>query len=126
MHSNFITLLKLKSLNLLNSTILTVSLENEEKNESTVDIRPLKLSIRQKNNQERLYNDIFVSSLFEGNKDHVLQLLDNKTISEANRLQNVLLERKTEELVAQLKTSIGYNGLIHQFKNYLLRDDEKY
>ena len=126
MHSNFLILLKLKSLNLLNSTILTVTLENEETNDNTIDIRPLKLSIRQQNNQERLYNNIFVSSLFEGNKNHVIQLLDNKTISEANRLQNVLLERKTEDLVAQLKTSIGYNGLIHQFKNYLLRDDEKY
>jgi hypothetical protein len=126
MHNNFLILLKLKSLNLLNSTILTVILENEETNDNTIDIRPLKLSIRQQNSQERLYNNIFVSSLFEGNKNHVIQLFDNKTISEANRLQNILLERNTEELVAQLKTPIDYNGLIHQFKNYLLRNDEKY
>jgi hypothetical protein len=38
----------------------------------------------------------------------------------------VLFEKNTEQLVAQLKASIGYNGLIHQFKNYVLRDNEKY
>jgi signal transduction histidine kinase/DNA-binding response OmpR family regulator len=126
MHSNFITLLKLKSLNLLSNSIWVIAFENQRRNINTLDIRPLKLSIRQQNNQEKLYNDIFISSLFKRDEKHVVQLLNNTTIKEAYRLQNVLLEKNTEQLVAQLKASIGYNGLIHQFKNYVLRDNEKY
>ncbi|MEH6384765.1 MAG: response regulator [Colwellia sp.] len=126
MHSNFITLLKLKSLNLLSNSIWVIAFENEKRKINTLDIRPLKLSIRQLNNQEKLYNDIFISSLFKRDEKHVIQLLDNTTIKEAYRLQNVLFEKNTEQLVAQLKASIGYNGLIHQFKNYVLRDNEKY
>jgi methyl-accepting chemotaxis protein len=126
MHSNFITLLKLKSLNLLSNSIWVIAFENEKRKINTLDIRPLKLSIRQLNNHEKLYNDIFISSLFKRDEKHVMQLLDNTTIKEAYRLQNVLFEKNTEQLVAQLKASIGYNGLIHQFKNYVLRDNEKY
>jgi len=126
MHRNFLTLLKLKSLNLLSSSMLSIAFENEKINIHNIDVRPLKLSMRNLNNQERLYNDIFISSLYEADKDYVIQSLDNRTIKEAFRLQNVLLERNTEQLVARLKTSIGYNGLIHQFKNYVLRDNEKY
>ena len=126
MHRNFLTLLKLKSLNLLSSSMLSIAFENEKINIHNIDVRPLKLSMRNLNNQERLYNDIFISSLYEADKDYIIQSLDNRTIKEAFRLQNVLLERNTEQLVARLKTSIGYNGLIHQFKNYVLRDNEKY
>jgi len=126
MHSNFLTLLKLKSLNLLSSSILSVAFENEKRNINNIDVRPLKLSIRNLNNQERLYNDIFISSVSPIDHGYVVQSLDNRTVKEAYRLQNVLLERNTELLVEQLKTSLGYNGLIHQFKNYVLRDNEKY
>ena len=126
MHGNFLMLLKLKSLNLLNSSILSVAFENEKRNINNIDVRPLKLSIRNLNNQERIYNDIFISSLSDIDKDYVIQSLDNRTIKEAFRIQNVLTERNTEQLVDRLKTSIGYNGLIHQFKNYVLRGDEKY
>jgi signal transduction histidine kinase/CheY-like chemotaxis protein len=126
MHSNFLTLLKLKSLNLLSSSILSVAFENEKRNIHNIDVRPLKLSIRNLNNQERLYNDIFISSLFLSDKNYIIQSLDNRTINEASRLQTVLLERNTEQLVDRLKTSLGYNGLIHQYKNYVLRDNEKY
>jgi signal transduction histidine kinase/CheY-like chemotaxis protein len=126
MHSNFLTLLKLKFLNLLSSSILSVAFENEKRNINNIDVRPLKLSIRNLNNQERLYNDIFISSVTANDHGYVIQSLDNRTVKEAYRLQNVLLERNTELLVERLKTSLGYNGLIHQFKNYVLRDNEIY
>jgi signal transduction histidine kinase/CheY-like chemotaxis protein len=126
MHGNFLILLKLKSLNLINSSILSVAFENEKRNFNNIDVRPLKLIIRNLNNQERIYNDIFISSLSDIDKDYVTQSLDNRTIKEAFRIQNVLLERNTEQLVDRLKTSIGYNGLIHQFKNYVLRGNEEY
>jgi signal transduction histidine kinase/CheY-like chemotaxis protein len=126
MHSNFLTLLKLKSLNLLSSSILSIAFENEKRSIHNINVRPLKLSIRNLNNQEKLYNDIFISSLSEIDQGYIIQSLDNRTIKEAYRLQNVLLERNTEQLVDRLKTSIGYNGLIHHFKNYVLRDNEKY
>lgn len=30
------------------------------------------------------------------------------------------------ELISELTTYIGYGGLIHHFKNYMLRGDERY
>lgn len=46
-------------------------------------------------------------------------------IDEAWRVEHNLEQRKTSVL-SNLQQQIGYNGLIHNFKNYLLRKEERY
>lgn len=126
MHDNYAILLQIKTLNNISGVILKVALVGEQINPQKNDVRPLKRIIRIQNSQENIYTEMFISSLQNKQKASVLAQLNRDEIKEAARLQDLLLERKTEQLVAQLVTYIGYNGLIQQFKNYVLRNDDKY
>jgi len=125
-HVNFLTLVKLKSITNVSRIILKAATYSVKNGEQRSDIRPLKRSVRLKNNQERTYFDIFKSSLIEEYREEILIKLDSKVFTDTQIGQVALEERKTEQLVAQLETYLGYNGLIHQFKNYVLRDNNKY
>ena len=125
-HVNFLTLIKIKSINNVNRVVLTAAIYSAKHDKLDQDIRPLKRSIRLKNNQEKTYFDIFTSSLVEEYKVDTLKQLNHKAFKDSLIRQTALEERKTEQLSAQLKAYLGYNGLIHQFKNYLLRGDKKY
>ena len=125
-HVNLLTLIKLKSITNVSRIILSTATYSAEIDKVQNDIRPLKRSVRLKNNQEKTYLDIFKSSLIEEYKDEILSQLDSQTFKDTRIRQTALEERKIAHLVAQLETYLGYNGLIHQFKNYVLRDNEKY
>ncbi|MDC7235250.1 MAG: methyl-accepting chemotaxis protein [Spirochaetales bacterium] len=38
----------------------------------------------------------------------------------------ILIVERTEGFLLELKSTLGYGGMIHHFKNYILRQDEKY
>ena len=125
-HVNFLTLIKIKSIINVTRVVLTAATYNAKHDKFDEDIRPLKRSVRLKNNQEKTYFDIFTSSLVEEYKADILQKLNQKVFKDSLIRQEALEERKTEQLSAQLEAYLGYNGLIHQFKNYLLRGNEEY
>lgn len=48
-------------------------------------------------------------------------------INEVNRIRNILLNSsKKHEIVDDMKNAVGYGGLIHNFKNYVIRGTSKY
>ncbi len=54
-------------------------------------------------------------------------LSHNAVISEADHLRNIAFSLDVKgELIGRLHDYVGYGGLIHQFKNYVLRGQEKY
>jgi signal transduction histidine kinase/DNA-binding response OmpR family regulator len=125
-HVNLLTLLKIKSITNASRVILSAANNSTENSKDPYNIRPLQRSVRLKNNQEQTYFDIFKSSLIEENKDEILIKLDNQIFKDTLITQIAFEERTTEQLVAQLAIYLGYNGLIHQFKNYVLRDNNQY
>lgn len=125
-HVNFLTLIKLKSITNVSRIILNSATYSAENGQISSDIRPLKRSVRLKNNQEQTYFVIFKSSLIEEYKDEILMTLNSEIFKESLIRQRALEERKAGLLVGQLESYLGYNGLIHQFKNYVLRDNDKY
>lgn len=53
--------------------------------------------------------------------------VQGKSIEEVNRIRNSLLNtEKKQTIVSQMKELVGYGGLIHNFKNYIIRGDVKY
>jgi methyl-accepting chemotaxis protein len=55
------------------------------------------------------------------------QTVSGHAIDEVNRLRNVMLGSvKKKDLVSQMKELVGYGGLIHNFKNYVIRGLPKY
>ena len=124
--SNYLTSLKLKMLNNINHLILSSTISFDLINTKKIDIRALKNKVRNQNNQEKTYVDIFKSTLPENNKTEILTLLNSDIIKKVLEREVALGEKETELLVAKLAVYMGYNGLIHQFKNFVLRDDNKY
>ena len=48
-------------------------------------------------------------------------------VNEVNRIRNILLNSsKKHEIVDDMKNAVGYGGLIHNFKNYVIRGTSKY
>ncbi|MEW6989829.1 response regulator [Colwelliaceae bacterium 6441] len=125
-HLNYLMLLKLKSINNVSRVMLSTAIENEQYNEENFDIRPLKQNIRFKNSQEDIYRGMFLSSLEDQYKPYVLTQFEDATFHRLAVAKELLEERKTQQLVANIKIHLGFNGLIHQFKNYVLRDNEQY
>ena len=53
--------------------------------------------------------------------------VQGKAISEVKRMRESLLaSQKKHEIVSKMKELVGYGGMIHYFKNYVIRGDEKY
>ncbi|PLY08460.1 MAG: chemotaxis protein [Arcobacter sp.] len=52
--------------------------------------------------------------------------LSGKDVEEVNRIRKTLLfYAKKHELVSEIKNIVGYGGLIHKFKNYVIRGKDK-
>lgn len=48
-------------------------------------------------------------------------------VNEVNRIRNILLSSdKKHDITADMKNAVGYGGLIHNFKNYVIRGTAKY
>ena len=53
--------------------------------------------------------------------------MTGQAVDEVERMRKIAFEKETRfELISELTTYIGYGGLIHQFKNYILRGNERY
>jgi signal transduction histidine kinase/DNA-binding response OmpR family regulator/HPt (histidine-containing phosphotransfer) domain-containing protein len=125
-HVNFLALIKLKSVNNVIRIILSASTASEKHSGIYNDLKAIKRNIRLKNSEEKTYANIFKSSLIDEDKEGILTKLNMDVFYLVMQEQASLEERKTELLVAKLATYLGYNGLIHQFKNYVLRNNHKY
>jgi len=55
------------------------------------------------------------------------ETVSKKIVNEAKRMRSIFESSlKKIELSGELNRSLGFGGLIHQFKNYILRSEEKY
>lgn len=55
------------------------------------------------------------------------ETVQGDSVEEVNRLRQIALSFEVKNrLVSDLQPRVGYGGIIHHFKNYLLRGDEKY
>ncbi|NPA73590.1 MAG: hypothetical protein GXO12_02655 [Epsilonproteobacteria bacterium] len=60
-------------------------------------------------------------------KDYYRKVMEGKSIDEVNRIRGVLMNSSKKKLIiSQIKEIVGYGGLIHNFKNYILRGKDKY
>jgi signal transduction histidine kinase len=76
--------------------------------------------------QQALYIDILYNSLNNESLVFYNEKMLHPAVIEATKLQRIVLDNKSEKLQIQLNSLLGYNGLIHQFKNYVIRGDDHY
>ena len=55
------------------------------------------------------------------------ETLTGKPVDEVNRIRNTLFESaKKHSIISDMKDIVGYGGLIHNFKNYVIRGTQKH
>ena len=60
-------------------------------------------------------------------KNFYMKTLVGQDVDEVSRIRNVLLNStRKHEIIADIKNAVGYGGLIHNFKNYVIRGNAKY
>ncbi|GMT48818.1 MAG: hypothetical protein IEMM0008_0357 [bacterium] len=78
-------------------------------------------------NEQNNYTAIFKSFATPEQRSDYDQIIKGSIIDEVNKMRNIALQHEEKQkLLAQMKAYIGYGGLIHIFKNYVLRGREKY
>ncbi|MDM8564974.1 nitrate- and nitrite sensing domain-containing protein [Candidatus Halobeggiatoa sp. HSG11] len=62
-----------------------------------------------------------------GQQEIYNQIIQGKTIVEVERIRKRVINKQLKQkIIADLQIHLGYGGLIHHFKNYVLRGDQKY
>jgi methyl-accepting chemotaxis protein len=60
-------------------------------------------------------------------KDFYSKTLKGEAVDEVNRIRKILMNStKKKIIISKIKEIVGYGGFIHNFKNYVIRGDEKY
>jgi len=73
------------------------------------------------------YTKMFLSLAMPDQIKFYHEKMTGKFINETERLRNIALARDEKNfMISELATYLGYGGVIHTFKNYLIRGKEKY
>jgi signal transduction histidine kinase/DNA-binding response OmpR family regulator len=76
---------------------------------------------------QEAYLEHFKSFANDKQKDLFDSKISTGAVLETNRIRKLAFEEiKKSKIVSNIKSSLGYGGFIHNFKNYLLRGDKKY
>ncbi|MCP4252429.1 MAG: response regulator [Candidatus Scalindua sp.] len=75
-------------------------------------------------NNQAVYEKIFSDLASEEQKRFLASTMTDPAFEEVAKIRSIILMK--QRLTADLNSIIGYGGLIHHFKNYILRGDEKY
>ncbi len=77
-------------------------------------------------NQKNFYNNFEINAT-KRYREKLNTQLSHEFVSEVNKIRHSILNRmQRQEILNELLQLIGYGGLIHSFKNYVIRGDEKY
>lgn len=88
--------------------------------------RPDETQLKALISQQGLYKDILHFTLEKDDIASFQKKMDHPDVKEASKFQQIVLDGKSEKLRARLMSLLGFNGLIDQFKNYILRGDKRY
>ncbi len=76
---------------------------------------------------QQTYLDNFKNSVSKKHLDYFNKKMDTEIVEKLKELREIAFSRVIKsKIILNIKDIIGYGGLIHNFKNYLLRGDDKY
>ncbi len=76
---------------------------------------------------QKTFMDSFLRYASEDAKKFYFKTLKGKSVDEINRIRDVLVNSSKKKLIiSNIKELVGYGGFIHNFKNFVIRGDEKY
>jgi methyl-accepting chemotaxis protein len=76
---------------------------------------------------QNTYMGNFLAFATPESKKYYNETMEANVVDEVNKIRNTLLnDQVKKEIVADIKSKVGYGGLIHNFKNYVLRGTTKH
>lgn len=131
--TQLVQVMKLSLLNDMTYTVLNAEQFRKQAsptspNRTPIDeeLQELKSIIQKDIEYEQLIIDNLYTVATPQQQGYLDDLLATGTMQKVHQLQITHSKRSNALLISRLQTYIGYNGLIHQFKNYVLRGDEQY
>ncbi len=76
---------------------------------------------------QRIYIEYFKDTAIQEHIDLLNSKMAAKSFKEVEKSRNIIyVKNKKNEILSFIKEMVGYGGLIHNFKNYVIRGEEKY
>ena len=76
---------------------------------------------------QNTYLNTFISYASEESIEYYKKTLQGESIQNVNDIRYTLLNTSIKHsLISDIKTYVGYGGIIHNFKNYVIRGNQKY
>ena len=77
--------------------------------------------------EENIFINNFLKYYENNTKNFYKKTIDNKSIEELTPIiNNLLCSSKKVQIISGMQNIIGYGGLIHNFKNFIIHKDDKY
>ena len=77
--------------------------------------------------EQKSFEITFINNASKEELDFYNKTMNNPTVKRINQIEHILLNDNTKKaLMSHIKSIIGYGGLIHNFKNYVIRGKDKY
>ncbi|GHE87775.1 hypothetical protein GCM10011501_16640 [Thalassotalea profundi] len=125
-HSDLLKLVQLQLINDTSFLILNLTTSPNLTRASADDLHFFKQEMRTQINLDHFFYESFTSSIKQNENRDLIIKFKTPTFSKIRILEDTFLEQKVEHIVNQVSGYIGYNGLIHQFKNFVLRREPQY
>ncbi len=76
---------------------------------------------------QNIFMNLFLLNANPKAKEYYFNAIDNSAIKEVNKIRKTIINSTNKHaLIARIKELVGYGGMIHNFKNYVLRGKSKY
>jgi methyl-accepting chemotaxis protein len=76
---------------------------------------------------QNTYMNLFYINASNNTKKYYDNIIKTKAIEEVNKIRNTLINSTYKHnIISQIKELVGYGGMIHNFKNYVIRGNPKY
>ena len=124
-HTAFTTLLQKEELIALERGIMTASFSLGRFSDNADSAILMEKWYRSVVSQQETYSKIFYSLLTDGETKHIENMLAVPEVTEIRQIREMILSDKTKRSLTKLKSLLGYNGMIHHFKNFILRGKEQ-
>ncbi len=77
--------------------------------------------------EQNTYIDSYLNIADTNAREFYSKTMNNKTSTEVQRMRDFLMHSiQKKAIVTDMKEVVGYGGIIHNFKNYVIRGKEKY
>ena len=77
--------------------------------------------------EQKSFKTTFLNNVSKEELEFYKKTMNNEIVRRISKIENILLnDNAKKSLMSHIKSLIGYGGLIHNFKNYVLRGKTKY